>query len=64
MKKVMQIMKTEAHGYNKYLTDKYLNNLTIEELRCFVHPLSKEYYDKILREIERQNTKQNETKKI
>lgn len=60
MKDIINLMKIEAHGYNKHLTDDYLNALAIDELRCFIHPLSREYYDKRIREINRNN----ETNKI
>lgn len=57
-------MEQEAKAYNRHLTDDYLNDLPIEELRCFIPRFSHEYYDKLIRNIEHKKAKEDEIKKI
>ena len=60
MEQLMRLMRVEAKGYNKYLTQEYLDKLPIEQLIHFTNPCSREYYDKQIRQINRENKNKEE----
>ena len=57
MEFIIKLMIIESKAYNRYLTNEYLDKLPMDELMTLVHPLSREYYNRKIREIERENKK-------
>lgn len=55
---IVSLMKTTAKAHNKYLTDEFLNKLTLKRLFGFIHPDTFGYYIKVLKKAEDEASKQ------